>query len=83
MIDFIQVGIGLTGGVAILLSQCSSPNVRRFACIFGLMGQPFWFWMAYEKQLWVLFFLNSFYAYSWSIGLYNNWIKGGDKCPKL
>lgn len=75
MIDWAQVGIGLTGGVAILLSQQSNDNLKRYACIFGLLGQPFWFWMAIEKSLWVVMALNCFYAYSWALGFYNNWIK--------
>ncbi len=75
MIDWAQVGIGFTGGVAILLSQQSNDNLKKYACIFGLLGQPFWFWMAIEKGLWVVMALNCFYAYSWALGFYNNWIK--------
>lgn len=71
----IQLGIGFTGGVAIFLSQQSSPYLKKFACIFGLLGQPFWMWMAVDKGLWAVAALNLFYAYSWGVGLYNNWIK--------
>lgn len=73
--DLIQLAIGLTGGVAILLSQQSNATIKKYACIFGLIGQPFWFWMAIDKELWGVFALNCFYSYSWALGFYNNWIK--------
>lgn len=73
--DLIQLCIGLTGGIAILLSQQANVSIKKYACIFGLIGQPFWFYMAVDNGLWGVFALNIFYAYSWGLGLYNNWLK--------
>ena len=35
-----QIALGLTGGTAIWLSQDARLSVRKWACIFGLAGQP-------------------------------------------
>ena len=37
-----QVGIAICGVTAIYLSQDLRLERRRWACIFGLAGQPFW-----------------------------------------
>jgi len=73
MID--QVMIGLTGAVAVLLSQQQNANLKRYACFFGIAGQPFWFYATYKAQQWGIFALSFLYAYAWFLGLYNNWIK--------
>jgi hypothetical protein len=71
-----QIAIGFTGVVAIWLSQQSKEEWKKYACIFGMIGQPFWFYSAYKAQQWGIFILCFFYAYSWIMGFYNNWIKG-------
>tara|TARA_R110001592_G_scaffold111372_6_gene308479 strand:- start:5920 stop:6165 length:246 start_codon:yes stop_codon:yes gene_type:complete len=73
MID--QVMIGLTGAVAVLLTQQQNPRLKRYACWFGIAGQPFWFFATYKAQQWGIFALSFLYAYAWFLGLYNNWIK--------
>lgn len=45
MID--QIAIALTGVVAIFLTQSSNPEHRRYACLFGMASQPFWFYAAW------------------------------------
>ena len=47
-----QLAIAMTGVTAIWLSQSKSQKARRFACLFGLAGQPFWFWAAISAQQW-------------------------------
>ena len=39
-----QLAIALTGVTAIVLIQSGSERLRRFACLFGLAGQPAWFY---------------------------------------
>jgi hypothetical protein len=70
-----QIAIGFTGVVAIWLSQQSKEEWKKYACIFGMIGQPFWFYSAYKAQQWGIFGLCFFYSYSWITGFYNNWIK--------
>ncbi|WP_341232390.1 hypothetical protein [uncultured Methylophaga sp.] len=72
MID--QVAIALTGVVAIWLSQDSRKSVARYACIFGMIGQPFWFYSAFMSEQWGIFILCFFYTFAWARGVKNNWI---------
>jgi len=70
-----QILIALTGVVAILLSQQSRDDIKKYACIFGVAGQPFWFYSSYINEQWGIFTLCFFYSYAWLLGLYNNWIR--------
>jgi hypothetical protein len=70
-----QISIALTGVAAIWLTQQSNENWKRYACILGIIGQPFWFYSAYKAEQWGIFILCFFYTYSWSLGVWNNWIK--------
>lgn len=82
MID--QVAIALTGVVAIWLSQDSRKSVARYACIFGMIGQPFWFYSAFMSEQWGIFILCFFYTFAWARGVKNNWITspGGSQWVK-
>lgn len=71
-----QIFIALTGVVAIYLSQQDKKQEwKKYASIFGIVGQPFWFYSAYTNEQWGIFILSIFYTYSWYIGFRNNWIK--------
>lgn len=70
-----QIAIAITGVVAIWLSQDHRDNYRKYACIFGLAGQPFWIYSAYSAELWGILILSLFYAYAWWKGFKNNWLK--------
>lgn len=70
-----QLAIAFTGVIAIYLTQQSNEKLKKFACIFGIAGQPFWFYSAYNNELWGMFLLCIFYTYSWIVGIKNNWIK--------
>ena len=56
-----QIAIALTGVVAIWLSQDHRIQFRKWASIFGLIGQPFWFYSAYSAEQWGIFSLCFFY----------------------
>ena len=68
-----QIGIALTGLVAIWLTQHPKAAYRRFACIFGLLGQPFWFYSAYMNAQWGIFVLCIFYTLAWARGVRTYW----------
>lgn len=70
-----QIVIALTGTVAVYLSQCESVNFRKYSSVFGLIGQPFWFYSAYSADQWGIFILCFFYTLSWAKGFYLYWIK--------
>ena len=69
-----QIAIALLGVTAIWLSQSKSQQVRRYACLFGLAGQPFWFWSAINAQQWGIVLLCCFYTVAWARGVKTNWI---------
>jgi len=71
MID--QIGIAFTGVTAIWLSQDHREDWRKWACIFGMTGQPFWFYSAYVAQQWGILILCCFYTYAWFRGIRNHW----------
>ena len=70
-----EIGIALFGVVAIWLSQDSRPERRRFACLFGLAGQPFWFWSAVSAEQWGIFVLCCLYTAAWIKGVKQHWFK--------
>jgi hypothetical protein len=73
MID--QIGIAATGATAIWLSQDKRDEWRKWACIFGLVGQPFWFYSAWAAEQWGVFGLCFLYTFAWVRGFWNNWVK--------
>lgn len=77
-----QIAIAATGVTAIWLTQSKNEGVRRFACLFGLAGQPFWFASAISAEQWGIVVLCCFYTVAWARGVWNNWLspkrKGAD-----
>jgi len=69
-----QVGIVGFGATAIYLTNSREFSVRRWACVFGLLAQPFWFWSTYAAAQWGIFAVSFWYAYSWARGFYFNWV---------
>lgn len=70
-----QWGIALFGVVAIALSQDPNPQHQRYACLFGLAGQPFWFYAAWQSQQWGIGLLTVLYTLAWSRGVWAQWLK--------
>lgn len=70
-----QIMIGICGAVAVGLTQSRYESRRRYACLFGLAGQPFWFYAAYTSQQWGIFFVCFLYTLAWLRGFYNHFIK--------
>lgn len=70
-----QIGIMVCGLTAVFLSQDSREDWRKWACIFGLCGQPFWFYATWKAGQWGIFGLSFLYAYSWFRGVRTYWWK--------
>ena len=73
MID--QAIIGICGLSSVWLSQDKRESYRRWACIFGLIAQPAWFWSAYQAQQWGILALAFVYTAGWLRGVRNHWMK--------
>jgi hypothetical protein len=73
MID--QFMIGICGATACWLSQDIQRHRQRYACLFGLLAQPFWYYAAYTAQQWGIFLVCIPYTAAWLRGFYNHWIR--------
>lgn len=70
-----QLGIACTGVTAIFLTQCKSAELQRFACLFGIAGQPFWIWSALAAEQWGILALTTLYAFAWAKGCWTHWLR--------
>jgi hypothetical protein len=75
---FEQIAIFITGIMAVWLSQDQNSAIRKYACLFGLTGQPFWFYSSYQADQWGVFILSFFYTIAWGKGFYLFWIKNNN-----
>lgn len=66
-----QLVIAGTSIPAIWLVNQHSPDLRALAAVFGLLGQPFWFWTSFQNKQWGVFVSCFFFAGAWIYGLYN------------
>ena len=73
---FDQYILGLLGVTAILLAQETDEKCRKWAPIFGLLSQPFFFYTAWIHGQWGLFALSAFYTLAWLRGIKAYWIRG-------
>lgn len=72
MID--QIFIAVTELIAIWLIQDKRIEYRKYACLFGLLGQPFWFYSSFMADQWGAFVLCFFFTAAWIKGLKEYWI---------
>jgi hypothetical protein len=70
-----QLIIAVTGCTSIWLVNDPRHAWRKWACIFGMFGQPFWFYSAWNAQQWGILALTLVYTVSWVRGFRNNWFK--------
>lgn len=69
-----QFAIALFGVTSIFLSQSADAKQRKFACLFGLAGQPFWFWSSISAEQWGIVLLCCLYTVAWARGVKTNWV---------
>ena len=76
-----QIVIAVTGIIAIWLTQDKREKRQKYACIFGLAGQPFWFYVTFNAEQWGIFVLTIAYTFAWLKGVHTYWIKPAKKKP--
>jgi len=69
-----QFAIACTGTVSIFLTQSKSEETRKYACLVGIVGQPFWIYATVAAAQWGMFALTLLYTLAWSRGIYTHWI---------
>lgn len=74
----VQIIIAITGVIAIWLANDQRDSHRRYACLFGLGGQPFWLYATYTSGQWGIFILALFYTAAWGKGLWVYWLSRCD-----
>lgn len=86
---FIQIAIAFTGLTALALTQLKVPeHWRKFAPVFGMVGQPFWIISTIQSGQFGILILCCCYAVLWILGFYNQWIANDragfkDFCQRL
>lgn len=73
-----QIVIFTTGIAAVWLSQDEKSAKRKYACLFGMAGQPFWLYASYQASQWGILILSIVYTIAWMKGLYVFWIKSNE-----
>ena len=70
-----QISIAFFGASAAWLSQARTQRMRRWACVFGLLAQPGFFWASWQSGQWGVFLLTTIYAGAWVRGFWVNWLR--------
>ncbi len=70
-----QLIIAITGCTSIWLVNDHREAWRKWACVFGMVGQPFWFYSAFHAQQWGILTLTLVYTVSWARGFWNSWLQ--------
>lgn len=69
-----QVGITIFGLTGCFLSQCSDIRLRKWSCILGLCGQPFWLYASATSEQYGMFMVCCLYTLVYANGFKNNWM---------
>lgn len=74
MDQIVQAAIAVMAPAAIWLSQSRSQRFQRWACIVGLVSQPFWFWSVWRSGQWGVGVVAVVCALAWLKGLWVHWL---------
>jgi len=69
-----QLIIAVTGIPAIWLVNDQRKAWSRYACLFGLAGQPFWIHNTLVNEQWGMFAMAIVITISWAKGFKANWM---------
>ena len=65
-----QVGLATFGISGLVMGYSTDPTAIKWAPVVGLMGQPFWIYMAIRGKLWGVGIMALAYGGAWSLGVY-------------
>lgn len=68
-----QVVIVVCGIGTVWFSQSREFRLQRWACLFGVVAQPAWFYAAWSAGQWGIFAVSLLYLAGWLRGVYNFW----------
>ncbi len=64
-----QVCLATFGITAIWLTNDSRESFQKWGPVIGLLGQPFWLYATYNKELWGMLIICCFYTVAWIKGV--------------
>lgn len=64
-----QILLGIFGVIAIRFTQDPRESRQKLAPVIGIIGQPFWLYATWNKELWVMFFICCLYTDAWLKGI--------------
>jgi hypothetical protein len=70
--SFDQWAIAVTGSLSSWMIHDDRKSWRLWACIFAIVGQPFWFWAAWTANQWGIFVMDVVYSLGWLKGFLKN-----------
>lgn len=70
--ELVQCGILVCSGMTALLVGSTKTRTRQTGFIFGLCGQPFWFYTAFTNDQWAIVLLAFWYSFCHARGIWNN-----------
>lgn len=70
-----QIAIAVFGVTAVYLTQVDNKHLNRYACLFGLAAQPFWFYASAQTQQWGIFAISMLYTLVWFKGFMRYWLQ--------
>ena len=71
---FEQYAILVFGPLAAWLTQDPRSSWRRWACVFGLASQPFWFYACWKSGQMGGFVMSIIYTLAWMRGIFTHWL---------
>lgn len=69
-----QIAFSIPVAIAVWLSQSRSEALRRWACLFGLVGMPYWLYAGMLAGQWGMLGLASAFSLAWLRGLWVYWL---------
>ncbi|MBP8150223.1 MAG: hypothetical protein KAY21_10940 [Limnohabitans sp.] len=75
MMPIDQLAIMLTGVSAAWILNGPEGRARRYACLIGLAGQPFWFWSTWSHGQWGMFIVTAGFTLAYLRGVWLTWIR--------
>lgn len=72
-----QTIIALCGMASIWLANDPRESCRRWACLIGLIAQPFWVHATVVAEQWGILALSFVYAAAWGRGVRHHWMRRG------
>lgn len=73
--DLVQLAIAITGVAAAWINHDPQERTRRWACLIGLAGQPFWLWATWQAGQLGMLAVTVGYTVAFMRGMWVYWLQ--------